>query len=223
MMLSKGMLIVFPILIVGLFLQIVHGEVCSLGGDSSIERESCGILELDSYALSHLDRKESIFFPANFSALVGSVQYYEERANDFARRNPEQAVPYYIEYGDKYQKRFLSLRTQFGEKTQDWITKTHYGLQLAIEQERDKDINFFSQLEKQANKFRQFCFQTHVQVYVDSGFCELPGLDTVFIASIPDIADVLTYDGIIQAVQVLSACSLKWSNRIVNHFYELFS
>jgi hypothetical protein len=158
--------------------------------------------------------------PKDLFSLVGTTGYYYERAMDFRRRNPQtDLIPYYLSYGEKYQKRFLKLRSEVeSSKLEQWIIHTHRNLQHEIEKKRHEDPFEFATLEKEEMKFQQFCFESHPRAYVNSGFCHLSFFDLFTVALTPDLSDILTYDGILQVLVVASECSTVWVDRILNGF-----
>lgn len=194
------------ILFWGLFAIIVSAWIFSWGANTC-----------SNYLSENFDStliKEN-FLPQDLSEHIGTTNYYLERAKDFQKRNPNDPIPYYLEYGEKYQNRFLSVRPNLDSFTQRWVTVTHSGLQAEIENLRATNPIEFAMLEKNFTCFRNFCFQTHAKVYVESGFCDLPVSSTFNVILIPDIFDLLSFSGIIQGLEVISLCSSNWRKRAI--------
>ncbi|MET0051550.1 MAG: hypothetical protein ABW095_10785 [Candidatus Thiodiazotropha sp.] len=133
------------------------------------------------------------------------LDYYQERAEDFRRRNPGMQPPdYYMEYGDKYAHRFASLdQTDLSVDGLAWRDRTLSALQQAIEDKRAEDPEAFAELERDPEAFKAFAYATHPDAYVDSGLFDLPAQDIAVIAATPDLGDVLTRDGIDQTLETL--------------------
>lgn len=136
---------------------------------------------------------------------TGTSTYYTERAADFRRRNPGmEPPPYYLEYGDKYVKRFASLdQTDLSPQGLEWRDKTLKTLQELMEKKRIEDPEGFAKLERDPEAFKQFAYATHPEAYMKSGLFDLPAQDLAVIARTPDLRDVLTKDGIGQTLITL--------------------
>lgn len=149
----------------------------------------------------------------DLSCYVGTTEYYAQRAADFAHRHPSDpapAVPYYLDYGHKYQTRFFALRPFLSVSGQHWVDTTHRALQQAIESHRTADPAHFAHLEANAAAFRAFCFSTHAQAYIEAGFCSLSWSDLWLIARTPDLRDLLSLEGMAQIVEVGMECVAVW-------------
>lgn len=133
------------------------------------------------------------------------LDYYQERAEDFRRRNPGMEPPdYYMDYGDKYAHRFASLdQTDLSADGLAWRDRTLNALQQAIEDKRAEDPEAFAELERDPEAFKAFAYATHPDAYVDSGLFDLSAQDIAVIAATPDLGDVLTRDGIDQTLETL--------------------
>ncbi|KAI9025716.1 hypothetical protein DFJ74DRAFT_665317 [Hyaloraphidium curvatum] len=159
--------------------------------------------------------------PAALTHLVGKDRYYTARAADFSKRNTAKAVPYYLDYGAKYQARFLDLRASLSPHAQAWLDATHEGLQRAIEDRlRNGGPDAFAALERDAEAFRAFCFETHAGCYVDAGICELSPADWGRIFVVPDAKDLFTKDGLRQALDVGRQCAPVVLERIKRLLYQ---
>lgn len=140
---------------------------------------------------------------------VGYVDYYRARYNDFVKRNADNennAPSYYLEYGEKYAKRFTNiLFPKLSEKGKQWLVKARTNLQLAIENRLLKDPAGFAQLERDDEAFRRFCFDSHVPAYLDAGLNDLSSGDMYAIATTPDLGDLLSKDGLRQVIDIAPA------------------
>jgi len=132
----------------------------------------------------------------------GSPDYYQQRYDDFVRRNPGVEPPdYYLGYGQKYAERFSALDDRdLSAEGLAWRDRTLVALQQAIEDKRTSDPEGFAELERDPEAFRRFAFETHPAAYVDSGLYDLPVQDLLVIAATPDINDVLSQEGIDQSL-----------------------
>lgn len=106
------------------------------------------------------------------------------------------ASGYPLGYGLKFCGTFNSMALSAeGEK---WITAT-----MACLQERLID---YAETKTSCDKIRTEAFSSHVQCYVDSGFCKLPLSDKATIAKTNLWATVTSLEGSVQAAKTLSAC-----------------
>ncbi len=131
--------------------------------------------------------------PADLTHLAnkGDLNYYQQRAEDFKKRNPGQEPPdYYLQYGDKYAKRFTSeLRPTLSEGGQKWLDGGRQKLQQAIENKRMQDPKAFAELERNPDAFKKFAYETHAGAYLGAGLADLPKPKSQgFIANAGDIA-----------------------------------
>lgn len=136
---------------------------------------------------------------------TGTRDYYRKRYDDFVRRNPGMTPPsYYLEYGQKYCDRFLSLGPKdLTPKGLEWRDRTLKALQDAIETKRMEDPVGFAQLERDPEAFKKFAYDSHPDAYVQSGLYDLPAQDMLKIGTTPDLKDLFTQDGIRQVVVAL--------------------
>lgn len=140
--------------------------------------------------------------PADFTDNVGTLEYYRMRNEDFIRRNPGVEPPdYYMDYGDKYARRFTEeLAPNLSPRGQEWLIDARRGLQERIEARRAEDPAAFAELERNPDAFRRFAYDTHPDAYLDAGLASLPPRDLVQIPLTPDREDLLSPDGIRQAI-----------------------
>jgi hypothetical protein len=150
--------------------------------------------------------------PASLRSQIGTLYYYEQRAYDFAYRNPGKIPPdYYFFYGEKYVNRFkTALRPNLSPAGQAWVDCTLVALQTAIEDRRDANPWGFAELELDNEAFRAFAFETHPNVYVSCGVCDLSIIDEAKIAITPDFKDILTLGGVQQIVDTFLECTVVW-------------
>jgi hypothetical protein len=137
------------------------------------------------------------------------ADYYKARARDYARRqeavgSPQAPPDYYLEYGDRYARRFTEvLRPRLSRAGREWIDATFYWLQRLMEQQRQASPRRFAALEDDPDAFKQFAYGTHAPAYIACGVAALPLRDLVLIALTIDIRDVLSRAGVAQALIVL--------------------
>jgi hypothetical protein len=162
------------------------------------------------------DNCDNVCLPRDLMHLVGTTLYYGERAKDFLMRNPNSPVPYYLEYGEKYQNRFMNMRSRFSVESQTWVDRTHRGLQEVIELKRQSDPSAFGELEKDGTAFRHFCFKTHGDVYMESGFGYLSFSETWIVITTPDLQDFFIVDAVVEGLHVVRQCLPIWSHRLVS-------
>jgi hypothetical protein len=157
-------------------------------------------------------------------ALKPGLDYYRERARNYATRHtlptdrPAQPPVYYLDYGDKYARRFIQvLRPTMSAAGQRWIDETFRRLQVLLERRRAADPHRFAELEEDTHAFQCFAYGTHAQAYIECGIAKLPLLDLVRIARTPDIRDLLTRAGLEQILQVLvHVVKVRWQNIVLN-------
>jgi RHS repeat-associated protein len=132
--------------------------------------------------------------------ILGTVEYYKFRNDDFIKRHPNSSPPeYYINYGDKYARRFSNeLNPKLTPEGQEWLMKARLYLQLEME----KELNKNPRIELNNQDFQKFAFDSHVKAYTDAGVLELGFGDKVLILSTPDAKDLLSDLGRQQAMQM---------------------
>lgn len=147
-------------------------------------------------ACSNAEVFESNGVPADLRCMMSSenshVQYYRSRADDFRKRNPGEEPPaYYLAYGEKYARAF-SLETygKLSPAGQKWLDGTRRSLQDAIETLREKDPKAFAELERNPEAFKSFCFDSHVDAYLDNGLMRLPLKDLAVISLTPEFKEL---------------------------------
>ena len=142
----------------------------------------------------------------------GSLDYYSERHDDFVDREPGRPAPdYYLGYGDRYIRRFSEqVYPLLSPGGQDWLVDVRVGLQVAIEDERDRDPQAFAALEVDGPAFRRFAFDTHPEAYWDAGLGDLPVADLLTIGLTPDSEDLLSFEGIVQVGDIAGRLAGAW-------------
>ncbi len=133
--------------------------------------------------------------PSDLSALAGTLGYYRARYDDFVCRHPGQTPPdYYLNYGEKYFKRFDALAKDLSPRGQVWVHEAARQIALHIE----KGLS----LESDGIAFRAYVFGIHPDSYLSAGLGGLPLSDIAKIAITPDLSDLLSWNGIKQSVEV---------------------
>lgn len=135
----------------------------------------------------------------------GGLDYYGCRADDFLRREPQEALPsYYLAYGERYAERFTAeTRPLLSPQGQAWLDRVRAGLQVAMEAERARDPLGFALLELDSEAFSDFAYSTHAPVYLDAGLASLPLRDLLIVGSTPDAQDILSPRGRAQVAAVI--------------------
>ncbi len=157
-------------------------------------------------------------------ALKPGLDYYRERARDYGARHalpadqPAQPPKYYLNYGDKYARRFMRvLRPAMSATGQQWIDATFRRLQVLLERRRAADPCRFAELEEDTRAFQCFAYGTHAQAYIECGIAKLPLLDLVRIARTPDLRDLLTQVGLKQVFRVIGhVVNVRWQNFVLS-------
>jgi hypothetical protein len=150
--------------------------------------------------------------PASLRSAIGTMDYYVERASDFAFRNPGDTPPdYYFLYGNKYVNRFKTiLRPSLSPSGKAWLDCTLNALQTAIEDRRDANPWAFAELELDNDKFQAFAYDTHSRAYSSCGVCDISIVDEAKIALTPDFKDLLTLGGVEQIIDTFLQCQVAW-------------
>lgn len=150
--------------------------------------------------------------PASLRSDIGKVDYYLLRLRDYNKRHIKPPAPdYYLNYGDKYARRFTYvLKSQLSPKGQAWVDRTFVMLQQAIENKRDADPKAFDLLEQKADKFKDFAYETHSKAYLDGGLRDLSIRDLYKIGTTPDLGDIFTYSGITQVLETGRYMFIYW-------------
>lgn len=120
--------------------------------------------------------------------LLGSVDYYQFRHDDFAKRFPGQAPPaYYMEYGDKYVRKFTDeLYEKLSEEGKLWMKNTKLKLQQEIEQKLSEE----PEIELDEEAFKEFAFGSHARVYEETHAMQLCLDDKTSLVACMDVKDL---------------------------------
>lgn len=120
--------------------------------------------------------------------ILGSVDYYKFRHEDFIRRFPDKEPPaYYMMYGDKYVRKFTEeLFEKLSGEGKAWMEETKLKLQQAIE---DK-LKQVPEIELDEEAFKDFAFKSHTDVYEETHAMDLCLADKTAIVSCMDIKDL---------------------------------
>ena len=143
--------------------------------------------------------------PLPRSVPTGTDHYYMDRLADFAARCPDATPPsYYEDYGDKCLHQFRRTEPHLTAEGQRWLQRTLVDLQDRLEHRRAGDPAGFGRLETDSDAFGKMAFEMHSDAYLDSGISELPVSDLFRIANTPDVADLVTPEGLEQLLEVIS-------------------
>ena len=129
-----------------------------------------------------------------------SADYFRQRADDFARRNPDAVAPeLYQGQGQRSLEKLASL----GDKDLqpaglEWRDRAVKALQDAVEQKRSADPAGFAQLERDPEAFKKFTSEALSQACVQAGVLNLSAQDQVKLATTPELRDLLGKDGVKQ-------------------------
>jgi hypothetical protein len=120
--------------------------------------------------------------------ILGTVEYYKFRHEDFIRRFPDKEPPaYYMEYGDKYVRKFTEeLFEKLSDEGKIWMEDTKLKLQEAIEAKLKQEPNI--ELDEEA--FKEFAFKSHAEVYEETHAMQLCLADKTSIVACMDIKDL---------------------------------
>jgi len=136
---------------------------------------------------------------------VGTDHYYLDRLADFAARCPDVTPPsYYADYGDKCLHQFRRTEPHLTAQGQRWLQRTLVDLQERLEHRRAGDPTGFGQIERDSDAFGKMVFEMHSDAYLGSGISDLPVSDLFKIAKTPDVADLVTAEGLKQLFEVIS-------------------
>ncbi len=146
---------------------------------------------------------------------LGDINYYRWRYDDFnvraglAGKENASAPEYYLNYGDKYIRRF-TFETYFklSSKGKKWLVLARKNLQIEMENRlKQKDGK---ELELNNSAFQKFAFDSHVPAYINKtgnnlnlGMLALDFLDKTYIALTPDTKDLIPPLGIKQAEDIV--------------------
>lgn len=132
--------------------------------------------------------------------ILGSEYYYQWRNDDCVLRNQLSgqsinAPDYYLNYGDKYARRFLhEIRPKLSEEGQLWVDNTLLLLQITTECLLANNAH----VEQNGSSFRQQLFDQHTSVYETTGFFGLCFRDKLIITTSLDFRDIVSQEGFIQ-------------------------
>jgi hypothetical protein len=105
---------------------------------------------------------------------------------------------YALGYGFKYCTMFVNSINSFTSKGQTWVYSTMNCLQKAL-------VSPLQSCEKNCETLKNLAFSSHPSCYVNNGVCDLPPLDWVTLLTIVG-KDLLTYDGLVQALNTGPQC-----------------
>ena len=129
-----------------------------------------------------------------------SADYFRQRADDFARRNPDALLP------ELYQgqgQRSLEKLSSLGAKDLQpaglaWRDRAVKALQDAVETKRAADPAAFAQLERDPEAFKKFTSEALSQACVHAGVLNLSAQDQVKLATTPELRELLGKEGVKQ-------------------------
>lgn len=127
--------------------------------------------------------------PAN---ILGQCQYYQWRNDDFIKRhkNCDHLNPpdYYLQYGLVFCRLFSTeLSQKMDAYGKGWIDCTRLNLQIDME----AFLKANPAIELDNRSFYETAFQSHQKAYLDAGFLNLSGRDTVQFLDITDFIRTL--------------------------------
>ena len=143
-------------------------------------------------------------------ALLGSVDYYKWRYNDFIKQNPGKKAPsYYLNYGNKYIQRFTNeTNNLLFKQDKQWLVNARKNLQVAIEDKLKADPTI--ELRNGGNDFKEFAFDSHIDAYWNAGLYRLNTVDLVAIVFISNFKDLMSKDGFKQATKMIDKLINYW-------------
>ncbi len=120
--------------------------------------------------------------------ILGTVEYYKFRHEDFLKRFPCKEPPlYYMTYGDKYVRKFTEeLYEKLSDEGKVWMKKTKLMLQLEIERKLREN----SEIELNEEEFNSFAFQSHTKVYDETHAMDLCLSDKTALVGCMDLKDM---------------------------------
>lgn len=139
---------------------------------------------------------------------LGKTEYYEKRARDFEERNPGKKAPdYYRDYGDKYVKRFDTLKPELSKEGQKWQEKAKDLLQFKMEQ----GLRSGEWDESKPEEFKEKAYDSHSEAYLEAGLAELPQEDIGKIINAVDVLDIVDPKALLESVQVAKELGINTS------------
>ena len=147
----------------------------------------------------------------NFKHLIRNKDlqdlYYIARARDYQIRYGKNDVPQYvIEYGAKYMFRFkYETRNELTDITAiNWLDDTLYNLQDSLEEILYKYPKCEDLDSDESGSLYKKAFESHVDAYLNAGFCNLNLAEWIDIGRTPDRKDIA--GGVLQVLSVLVSC-----------------
>ncbi len=135
---------------------------------------------------------------------IGTDHYYRDRLADFGERRPAASPPeYYADFGDKCLHQFRQTEPELTPLGREWLQSTLVDLQRRMEERREQDPVDFGRLELDSDEFAKMAFEMHSDAYLASGIAELPVADLRRIAATPDVADLITPEGLAEIGEVI--------------------
>jgi hypothetical protein len=145
------------------------------------------------------------------------LDYYRQRALDFQARHRAPAAlsppDYYLNYGDRYARRFMELRPRFSPPGREWVETTLFRLQQMMEAKRAADPADFARLEENSRAFKCFAFGTHAAAYIQAGIDRLSWPDFKLIIGTIAWCDWLSLTALPQVASVVGHLVLVRSSR----------
>jgi len=129
-----------------------------------------------------------------------SADYFRQRADDFARRNPGAPVPeLYQGQGQRSLEKLASLGSKDLQPAGlAWRDRAVKALQDAVELNRAADPAAFAQLERDPEAFKKFTADALTEACVHSGVLNLSAQDQVKLATTPELRELLGKEGVKQ-------------------------
>jgi hypothetical protein len=129
-----------------------------------------------------------------------AADYFRQRADDFARRNPDAVAPeLYQGQGQRSLEKLASLGAKDLQPAGlAWRDRAVKALQDAVEQKRSADPAGFAQLERDPEAFKKFTAEALSHACVQAGVLNLSAQDQVKLATTPELRDLLGKDGVKQ-------------------------
>jgi hypothetical protein len=129
-----------------------------------------------------------------------SADYFRQRADDFARRNPDALLPeLYQGQGQRSLEKLASLGSKDLQPAGlAWRDRAVKSLQDAVETARAADPAAFAQLERDPEAFKKFTAEALSQACVHAGVLNLSAQDQVKLATTPELRELLGKDGVKQ-------------------------
>lgn len=139
------------------------------------------------------------------ATILGTEHYYQWRNKDCLLRQQLSGQPinvpdYYLNYGDKYSRRFLlETRPKLSEEGKIWVDNTLLLLQITTECLLISN----AKAEQNGSLFRQQLFDQHTSVYEATGFFQLCFRDKLIIINALDFKDIVSKEGLVQVKTIV--------------------